>query len=61
MSCHEWRPMTKSLFQTRMDIEIVHAKSNKPLVSLVDQLETATIGEIKKTIASKKSKYRDVR
>jgi len=43
-----------------MDIEIVHAKSNKPLVSLVDQLETATIGEIKKTIASKKSKYRDV-
>eukprot|EP00088_Acartia_fossae_P047431 TRINITY_DN5141_c0_g1_i1.p1 TRINITY_DN5141_c0_g1~~TRINITY_DN5141_c0_g1_i1.p1 ORF type:complete len:302 (-),score=51.11 TRINITY_DN5141_c0_g1_i1:7-912(-) len=43
-----------------MDLEIVHARSNKPLVSLNDQVETNTIGEIKKSIACKKAKYRDV-
>lgn len=43
-----------------MDIEIVHAKSNKPLVSLHEQASSATIGEVKKTIASKKSKYKDI-
>jgi len=43
-----------------MDIEIVHAKSNKPLVSLHDQGPSTTIGEVKKTIASKKSKYKDI-
>jgi len=43
-----------------MDLEIVHAKSNKPLVSLHEQVSSATIGEVKKTIASKKSKYKDI-
>lgn len=43
-----------------MDVEIVYARSNKPLVSLADQLETNTVGEVKKSIASKKAKYRDV-
>ena len=43
-----------------MDLEIVHARSNKPLVTLQDQLETFTVGELKKNIASKKPKYRDI-
>jgi len=43
-----------------MDIEIVHARSNKPLVSLNDQVGTNTVGDVKRIIASKKAKYRDV-
>jgi len=43
-----------------MDLEIVHAKSNKPLVTLVDQPGDNTIGGLKKAIASKKSKYADI-
>ena len=43
-----------------MDLKIVHARSNKPLVTLQDQLETFTVGELKKNIASKKPKYRDI-
>jgi len=43
-----------------MDLEIVHARSNKPLVTLVDQLEEYTVKDVKKTIASKKPKYRDI-
>ena len=43
-----------------MDIEIVHAKSNKPLVSLNDVIESSTVGEIKKSIAARKAKFRDV-
>jgi len=43
-----------------MDLEIVHAKSNKPLVTVPDQLGEYTVGELKKTIASKKPKFRDV-
>ncbi len=33
-------------------------RSNKPLVTLNDQLETSTIRDLKKVIASKKSKVR---
>ena len=46
----------------RMDLqlEVVHAKSNKPLVTLYDILDTFTVEELKKNIASKKSKYRDL-
>ena len=58
-----------------MDLEIVHAKSNKPLVTIQDQVKSTlhncillyffqlgeyTIGELKKTIAGKKPKYRDI-
>jgi len=43
-----------------MDLEIVHAKSNKPLVTIQDQLGEYTIGELKKTLAGKKPKYRDI-
>jgi hypothetical protein len=43
-----------------MDLEIVHAKSNKPLVTVPDQLAEYTVGELKRTIASKKPKYRDI-
>lgn len=43
-----------------MDLEIVHARSNKPLVTLNDQLDTATIRDLKKAIAGKKSKYGDI-
>lgn len=43
-----------------MDIEIVHARSNKPLVSVNDQVGANTIGDVKKIISSKKAKYRDV-
>jgi len=52
----------EELLQTpkKMDFEIVHAKSNKPLVTIHDQLETSTVGDLKRTIASKKPKYRDV-
>jgi len=43
-----------------MDIEIVHARSNKPLVSINDQVGANTVGDVKKVISSKKAKYRDV-
>jgi len=43
-----------------MDFEIVHAKSNQPLVSLQDLLESGTVGDIKSAIAAKKPKYRDI-
>ena len=43
-----------------MDLEIVHARSNKPLVTLPDQLETFTVLQLKKNIAGKKPKYRDI-
>lgn len=43
-----------------MDLEIVHARSNKPLVTVNDQLETATVRDLKKAIAGKKAKYGDI-
>jgi len=43
-----------------MDLEIVHARSNKPLVTVHDQLDEITVHQLKKNIASKKPKYRDV-
>jgi len=43
-----------------LQLEVVHAKSNKPLVTLYDILDTFTVEELKKNIASKKSKYRDL-
>ena len=42
-----------------LQLEIVHAKSNKPLVTLYDILDSFTIQELKKNIAGKKGKYRD--
>ena len=71
--------VTRNIFQSRqlvrMDLEIVHAKSNKPLVTIQDQVNRTptivsnwtvfqlgeyTVGELKKTIAGKKPKYRDI-
>jgi len=43
-----------------MDLEIVQAKSNKPVVTIPDQLPEYTVGDVKKSIAGKKPKYRDV-
>eukprot|EP00090_Calanus_glacialis_P038438 TRINITY_DN6707_c0_g1_i1.p1 TRINITY_DN6707_c0_g1~~TRINITY_DN6707_c0_g1_i1.p1 ORF type:complete len:303 (-),score=84.91 TRINITY_DN6707_c0_g1_i1:318-1226(-) len=43
-----------------MDLEIVFARSNKPLITLPDQLENFTVLELKKNIAGKKPKYRDI-
>jgi len=43
-----------------MDLEIVYAKSNKPLVTIPDQLPEYTVLDIKKSIAAKKPKYRDI-
>jgi len=43
-----------------MDLEIVHAKSNKPLVTIPDQLPEYTVADLKRNIASKKPKYRDI-
>ena len=43
-----------------IELEIVHAKSNKPLVSLPDILTTFTVRELKKSIAGKKPKYTDI-
>ena len=46
----------------RMDLqlEIVNAKSNKPLVTVYDVLDTFTVEELKKHIAGKKPKFRDI-
>ena len=43
-----------------LQLEIVNAKSNKPLVTVYDVLDTFTVEELKKQIASKKPKYRDI-
>jgi very-long-chain enoyl-CoA reductase len=43
-----------------MDLEIVHAKSNKPLVTIPDQCPEYTVQDVKKNIAGKKPKYRDI-
>lgn len=43
-----------------LQLEIVQAKSNKPLVSLYDILDSFTVEELKKNIAGKKPKYRDL-
>ena len=43
-----------------IELEIVHAKSNKPVVSLPDILTTFTVRELKKSIAGKKAKYTDI-
>ena len=43
-----------------MDLEIVHARANTAVVTLTDQLSTNTVGDLKRAIANKKSKYRDV-
>ena len=43
-----------------IELEIVHAKSNKPVVSLPDILTSFTVRELKKCIAGKKSKYTDI-
>ena len=43
-----------------LQLEIVHAKSNKPLVTAYDVLDTFTVQELKKYIAGKKSKYKDI-
>ena len=43
-----------------IELEIVHAKSNKPVVSLPDILTTFTVRELKKSIAGKKPKYNDI-
>jgi len=43
-----------------IELEIVHAKSNKPVVSLPDILTTFTVRELKKSIAGKKPKYTDI-
>ena len=36
------------------------SRSNKPLVTVNDQLETATVRDLKKAIAGKKAKYGDI-
>ena len=43
-----------------IELEIVHAKSNKPLVTLLDILDTFTVRELKNSIAGKKPKYKDI-
>jgi len=43
-----------------MDLEIVHARSNKPMVTVPDQLGEYTVGELKKNIAGRKPQYRDI-
>ena len=48
-----------STVTTIMDLEIVFARSNKPLLTLPDQLGNFTVLELKKNIAGKKPKYRD--
>ena len=43
-----------------IELEIVHAKSNKPLVTLLDILDSFTVRELKTSIAGKKPKYKDI-
>ena len=43
-----------------LQLEIVNAKSNKALVTVYDVLDTFTVEELKKTIAGKKPKFRDI-
>ena len=43
-----------------LQLEIVNAKSNKPLVTVYDILDTFTVEELKKHIAGKKPKFRDI-
>ena len=43
-----------------LQLEIVNAKSNKPLVTVYDVLDTFTVEELKKHIAGKKPKFRDI-
>jgi len=47
-------------FYKRMELEIVHAKTSKPVVTLADQQSTTTVGDLKKAIARAKPKYQDV-
>ena len=67
MSCHKCNSFIQiysfiaGLFKAMdLQLEIVHAKSNKPLVTVYDVLDTFTVQELKKYIASKKSKYKDI-
>eukprot|EP00091_Calanus_sinicus_P025489 TRINITY_DN9754_c0_g1_i1.p1 TRINITY_DN9754_c0_g1~~TRINITY_DN9754_c0_g1_i1.p1 ORF type:complete len:223 (-),score=52.49 TRINITY_DN9754_c0_g1_i1:300-968(-) len=43
-----------------MELEIVNAKSSKPVVTLAAQPSSSTIGDLKKAIGSAKPKYKDV-
>ena len=43
-----------------IELEIVHAKSNKPLVTLLDILDSFTVRALKNSIAGKKPKYKDI-
>merc|ERR1712142_1226208 len=45
---------------SRMELEIVHAKTSKPVVTLTAQPATSTVGDLKRAIASAKPKYKDV-
>ena len=43
-----------------MELEIVHAKSNKAVASLQEIPASATVGEVKEAIAQKCRRYRDI-
>jgi len=43
-----------------MELEVVHAKSNKAVVSLQEIPSTATVGDVKVAVAQKCRKYRDI-
>merc|ERR1712179_93954 len=49
-----------SALHSRMELEIVHAKTSKPVVTLADQQTATTVGDLKKAIARAKPKYQDV-
>jgi len=43
-----------------MELEIVNAKSRKPVVTLAAQPSSSTVGDLKRAIGSAKPKYKDV-
>jgi len=43
-----------------MELEIVNAKSSKPVVTLAAQPSSSTVGDLKRAIGSAKPKYKDV-
>jgi len=43
-----------------MELEIVNARSSKPVVTLAAQPQDSTVGDIKKAIGSAKPKYKDI-
>merc|ERR1711892_332476 len=51
---------TAQLNIPEMELEIVNAKSSKPVVTLAAQPSTSTIGDLKRAIGSAKPKYADI-